>query len=99
MKKLYVGNISWNATEEELFDHFIAAGHRPNEVKLMYDRDTNKPRGFGFVTLPEDADMNRVIDDLNGQPFQGRPLTINEARPMEKRQRSSSGYSRGEPRW
>jgi cold-inducible RNA-binding protein len=95
MNKLYVGNLPYKATEEELWDHFKDAGHPPSEVKIITDRDTGRSKGFGFVTL-EGGDAKRAIEDLNGQEFHGRALTVNEARPMEKRE---GRYSRQSPRW
>lgn len=99
--KLFVGNLSFKATEEDLTDFFKDAGHSPVEVKIITDRDTGRSRGFGFVTLADDADLSRVVGDTNGQQLLGRALTVNEAKPMEPRSSKgrTGGYSRGEPRW
>ena len=82
--KLYVGNLSFNTTEPDLQDLFAAAG-AVQEVALMQDKFTGKSRGFAFVTMATEADAQKAIADLNGKTVEGRPLTVNEARPREAR--------------
>ena len=83
MKKLYVGNLPWSASTEDVHALFSGIGE-PVSVNLVTDRETGRPRGFGFVEMaPGDAD--RAIAQLNGCDFQGRPLTVNEARPRAAR--------------
>ena len=98
--KLFVGNLSFTATEEGLREWVEQHGHAVDEVKIMTDRDTGKPRGFGFITLQNGADLKRAIEDLHSQEFMGRNLTVNEAKPKEPRGGGDSGgYRRREPRW
>jgi RNA recognition motif-containing protein len=99
-KKLFVGNLSFSATDSELQSWVEQRGHATEEVRIMTDRDTGKPRGFGFITLSATADARQAIEDMNGQEFMGRPLTVNEAKPKEPR--GGGGFEpRGkrEPRW
>src|SRR3954447_6910334 len=80
--KLFVGNLSFNTTENDLQDAFAA--HGPvNEVNIMMDRTTGRPRGFGFVTMGSKEAAEAAVNALNGQPLDGRNLTVNEARPRE----------------
>jgi RNA recognition motif-containing protein len=99
--RLFVGNLNFTATEESLREWVEQHGHAVEEVKIMTDRDTGKPRGFGFITLRDAADLSRAIEDLQGQDFMGRPLTVNEAKPRESRGGEGGGgsYRRREPRW
>lgn len=81
MKKLYVGGLSFNTTENQLSDLFAAQGQVAS-VKIIADKFTGQSRGFGFVEMPDDAQAEEAIKKLNGTPFDGRTLTVNEARPM-----------------
>jgi cold-inducible RNA-binding protein len=90
--KLYVGNLPFNTTENELQELFAQAG-AVQEVTLMQDRFTGKSRGFAFVTMGSEEDAQNAISKLNGQAMEGRPLTVNEARPRE--QRAPGGGGRG----
>ncbi len=83
---LYVGNLSYDATENDLEDLFSQYGG-VTEVNLMVDRVTQKPRGFAFVTLATKEAADAAIAALNGKDFRGRQLKINEARPREERPR------------
>ena len=88
--KLYVGNLTFDATENELQDLF--APHGPvTEVNLMQDRVTGKARGFGFVTMETKEGADAAIQALNGKDFKGRALTVNEARPREPRAAGGGG--------
>ena len=88
--KLYVGNLSFETTENDLQDLFEQHG-AVNEVSLMMDRMTGKSRGFAFVTMNDDAQANSAMSALNGQELNGRALKISEARPREDRPRSGGG--------
>ena len=82
--KLYVGNLSFDTTEIDLQDTFAAAG-TVNEVALMQDKFTGKSRGFAFVTMSSADEGQKAISLFHGKTVQGRPLTVNEARPREDR--------------
>ena len=82
--KLFVGNLSFNTTENALQDAFAAHG-TVVEAVLMMDRMTNRPRGFGFVTMGTAAEGTAAMTGLEGQDLGGRNLTVNEARPREER--------------
>lgn len=83
--KLYVGNLPFNTTEQELADVFGQYG-KVQSVQLINDKMTGRPRGFGFVTMDSDEGGKTAAAKLNGTDFNGRPLTVNEARPMEARE-------------
>lgn len=83
-KKLFVGNLSFGTTEAALKDIFAQAGEVESAV-IMMDKMTGKSRGFGFVVMPNDAEAEKAIETLNGNDFEGRKLTVNEARPMTER--------------
>ena len=88
--KLFVGNLSFNATENQLQDMFGAHGN-VIEVDLIMDKMTGRPRGFAFVTMENKEGADAAIQALNGKEFDGRALTVNEARPREDRPRSGGG--------
>jgi cold-inducible RNA-binding protein len=92
--KLYVGNLSYNTTQEQLQDIFGA--HGPvNSVDLVMDKFSGRPRGFGFVTMETQEGATAAIAALNGKDVDGRALTVNEARPREERgPRSGGGFGR-----
>jgi RNA recognition motif-containing protein len=90
-KRLYVGNLSFNATEMDLRDLFADSG-TVAEAKLVMDRDTGRPRGFGFVEMSTDAEAATAISNLNGREYMGRPLTVNEA---QERSGGGGGGGRG----
>lgn len=77
---IYVGNLPYDTTEQELVDLFSSHG-AVDRATLVFDRETGRPRGFAFVEMPNDAEGHKAIEALAGQPFNNRPLTINEARP------------------
>ena len=89
MKKLYVGNLSYEATEETIRSLFESHG-TVESVNLIVDRDTGKSKGFGFVEMTNDAEAGRAIAGVNGKEIGGRALTVNEARP--KTDRAAGGY-------
>ena len=80
--KLYVGNLSFDTTENDLQDAFAAHG-MVAEANLMMDRATGRPRGFAFITMATPEEAQKAIDALNGTMLGGRNLTVNEARPRE----------------
>lgn len=84
-KNLYVGNLPWSATEQEVRDAFSAYGEVLS-VKLIEDRETGRPRGFGFVEM-DDQGATEAIESLDGSDFGGRNIKVNEARPRESRPR------------
>src|ERR1041385_1784336 len=88
--KLYVGNLSFNTTENELQELFSQAG-AVQEVTLMQDKFTGKSRGFAFVTMSSEQEAQNAISQLNGKTVEGRPLTVNEARPREPRPPGGGG--------
>ena|SRR6184192_2415713 len=92
--KLYVGNLPFNTTENELQELFSQAG-AVQEVTLMQDRFTGKSRGFAFVTMSSDEEAQNAISKLNGQSIEGRSLTVNEARPREQRPPGGGGRGYG----
>jgi RNA recognition motif-containing protein len=92
--KLYVGNLSFDVTENDLQDLFAPHG-TVTEVNLMQDRMTGKPRGFGFVTMAAKESADAAIKALNGTEWKGRALTVNEARPREERGGGGGGYGGG----
>ncbi|HPC62764.1 MAG TPA: RNA-binding protein [Verrucomicrobiota bacterium] len=82
--KLFVGNLSFNTTENDLQDAFAAHG-TVTEASLMTDRATGRSRGFGFVTMGSSEEAQKAVDALNGALVDGRNLTVNEARPKQER--------------
>jgi RNA recognition motif-containing protein len=82
--KLFVGNLSFNTTENSLQDAFAAHG-TVLEANLMMDRDTGRPRGFAFVTMSTPEEAQKAITALNGSSLDGRSLTVNEAKPKTER--------------
>lgn len=83
MKSIYVGNLPFSASEDELRELFTAYGN-VDSIRLMTDRDTGRPRGFGFVTM-SDTDADSAIQALDGKDFGGRTLRVNEAQERKER--------------
>jgi cold-inducible RNA-binding protein len=83
LKKLYIGNLPFQANEEELRNWFQQAGTNVANLTLVTDKFTGQPRGFAFVEINNDEEAARVIQSLNGQDFMGRNVVVNEARPRE----------------
>jgi RNA recognition motif-containing protein len=92
--KLFVGNLSFDTTENELQDAFAAHG-TVTETNLMMDRTTGRPRGFGFVTMSTPEEAQKAIEALNGAQLGGRALTVNIARPREDRPPGGGGGGGG----
>ncbi len=93
MKKLYVGNLPFNASEEQLQEWFGQLGISPSAISLIRDRFTGQSRGFAFIEIANDEEADRAVTSLNGQNFGGRNLVVNEARPQTER--SGGGGGRG----
>jgi len=93
-KKIYVGNLSYNATGSDLETLFAAHG-KVESAEVIADRETGRSKGFGFVEMGSDAEAQAAIAALNGQEHDGRALTVNEAKPREERPRGGGGGGRG----
>ncbi|HXO05115.1 MAG TPA: hypothetical protein VN884_05740 [Candidatus Sulfotelmatobacter sp.] len=91
MKKLYVGNLSFKATEEQVAALFSEISVTPDSLTLLRDRFTGQPRGFGFAEIGNDAEAEKAIVALNGKDFLGRALVVNEARPQREGGGSGGG--------
>ncbi len=89
-EKLFVGNLSYNTTENDLQDAFAAHG-TVVEANLMVDRMSGRPRGFGFVTMGTPEEAQKAIEALNNTPLDGRNITVNIARPKEERAGGGGG--------
>ncbi len=103
MKNIFVGNLSFGATEDSVRSLFQAYG-TVERVSIVTDRDTGQARGFGFVEMSNNAEADRAIAELNGRELDGRALTVNEARPKAERGSGAGGYrggggSRQKNRW
>jgi cold-inducible RNA-binding protein len=92
VKKLYVGNLPFQATEQDLVDWFAQAGVSGPTVTLIRDQMSGQLRGFGFVEVPNNEEADRAIQALNGQDFMGRNVVVNEARPREGGGGGRGGY-------
>jgi RNA recognition motif-containing protein len=99
--KLYVGNLSYRVTSEDLQAHFATAGS-VESANVVYDRETGRSRGFGFVEMANDDEASAAIAQFNGQEYDGRNMVVNEARPREDRGPrggGGGGYGGGNNRW
>jgi RNA recognition motif-containing protein len=94
MKNIYVGNLSFDASEDQVRSLFETYG-AVDKVSIITDRDTGQPRGFAFVEMPDDDAASKAMEALNGSNLGGRNLNINEARPKADRPRSGGGGGRG----
>jgi RNA recognition motif-containing protein len=92
-KNIYVGNLTWGTTADDLLALFQQHGEVAR-AQVITDRETGRSRGFGFVEMANDNEAQAAIDALNGSNLQGRPLTVNEAKPQERRGPGGGG-SRG----
>ncbi|MCH8283452.1 MAG: RNA-binding protein [Chloroflexi bacterium] len=92
---IYVGNLSYETTEQDLETAFTPFG-QVDAARLINDRDSGRSKGFGFVEMPNNAEAEAAIQALNGKDLQGRTVTVNEARPREPRQGGGGG---GGGRW
>jgi RNA recognition motif-containing protein len=91
---IYVGNLAYSITEEDLKKAFEAFGEVAS-VNLIKDQYSNQSKGFGFVEMPESAEAQAAIAGLNGKDLNGRTVTVNEARPRPDKNRSGFGGKRG----
>jgi RNA recognition motif-containing protein len=93
-KKLYVGNLPFSATDQVLSDTFAQCG-TVESAKVIIDRDTGRSKGFGFVEMSTEAEAQQVISKFNGADYDGRPITVNEARPMAPRESQDRSFGSG----
>jgi RNA recognition motif-containing protein len=91
VKKLYLGNLPFNTSEEQLQEWFGQAGVNPSSISLIRDRFTGQSRGFAFIEIANNEDADRAVTSLNGQNFGGRNLVVNEARPQTERSGGGGG--------
>lgn len=84
---IYVGNLPYSITKEELAELFTEFGEVVRATVIM-DRETNRSKGFGFVEMPDDLAANTAVEAMNGKELNGRPLRVNEAKPREERPRT-----------
>ena len=98
MKNIFVGNLSFGATEASIRSMFESYGS-VDRVNIVTDRDSGQPRGFAFVEMSNDAEGNRAISELNGRELDGRSLNINEARPKTDRGGGGGGGGQRRNRW
>ena len=89
-KNIYVGNLVWDCTADDLLALFQGHG-TVARAQVITDRETGRSRGFGFVEMNDDGEAQKAIDALNGSDFKGRPLTVNEAKPREERSGGGGG--------
>jgi RNA recognition motif-containing protein len=89
-KKLYVGNLPFSTSDQDLGDLFSQTG-QVTSAKVIMDRDSGRSKGFGFVEMSTDAEAEKAISQLNGSEINGRALTVNEARPMAPREGGANG--------
>ncbi|MEW6364493.1 MAG: RNA-binding protein [Acidobacteriota bacterium] len=93
-KKLFVGNLPYTATDQFLQDTFSQCG-TVESAKVISDRDTGRSKGFGFVEMSSEAEAAEAIRRLNGSNYEGRALTVNEAKPMVPRENRGGGFGSG----
>ena len=93
-KKLYVGNLPFTTTDQELNEIFTQVGQVAS-AKVIMDRDSGRSKGFGFVKMNTDEEAQNAISQFNGAQFNGRPLTVNEAKPMVPRAGGGGGFGGG----
>jgi cold-inducible RNA-binding protein len=86
--KLFVGSLSWNVNDDQLKEFFSSVG-TVESANVIVDRDTNRSKGFGFVEMSSEEEAKKAIDELNGKELDGRPVTVNEAKPREERPRNN----------
>ena len=96
--KLFVGNLPFSATEQDIREAFEAHGE-VSDVAVIMDRETGRPRGFAFVEMPDGGQGNAAIEALNNTDFGGRSLNVNEARPREARPPRGGGGGGGRGNW
>ncbi len=98
-RKLYVGNLPYSADQQSLTEIFSRCG-TVDSVNVIADRDTGRSKGFGFIEMSSDSEAQKAIQELNGADCDGRPMTVNEAKPQKMRSGGGrGGYGGGENRW
>lgn len=93
-KKLYIGGLTYSVTDDQLREYFAQAGN-VESAQVVVDRMSGRSRGFGFVEMSTDEEAQKAIEMLNGKDFEGRTITVNEARPMSDRPRPTRTFNRG----
>ncbi len=93
--KLFIGNLSFNVADAGLSEIFASANIPVTSIRVMRDSNTGRSRGFAFVELAPEADMESAISQLNGKVLDGRPMTVNQARQQKPREFHGSGAGRG----
>ena len=93
-KKLYVGNLAFSVTDDELMQAFTSFGNVLS-ARVVMDRMTGRSKGFGFVEIEDDGQADQAVDKMNGQTIGGRPVRVSEAKPQEERPREGGGGGRG----
>lgn len=88
---IYVGNLNWKASDNELKDLFSRFGE-VTKINIVKDKMTRRSKGYGFVEFASDSDANNAINELNGKEFMGRNLVVNQAKPRQERTENSGGY-------
>lgn len=88
--KLFVGSLSWNVTDDQLKDFFATVGTVVSAT-VIFDRETNRSKGFGFVEMSSDDEAKAAVDQLNNKELDGRAIVVSEARPREERPRFGGG--------
>ncbi len=98
-RKLYVGNLPYSADQQSLTEIFSQCG-TVDSVNVITDRDTGRSKGFAFIEMSSDGEAQKAIQELNGTDCDGRPMTVNEAKPQKKRTGGGrGGYGGGRNRW
>jgi len=98
-KRLFVGNLSWDSSEESIRAAFEQGGGTVSDVHIMTDRETGRSRGFGFVEMSTDEEAQAAIQEMDGADLDGRQLRVNEAQPRQPRQGGGGGGGGGNRRW
>jgi RNA recognition motif-containing protein len=93
MMNIYVGNLSWGLSEDDLREAFESYGE-VDSVKIIQDKMTGRSRGFGFVEMPDDSEAKSAIAELNGKELDGRAIKVNEARPKRDDRGGGRGFGR-----
>lgn len=97
-KKLFIGNLPYSVTNDSLADFFRAAGN-VESARVITDRDSGRSKGFGFVEMSSDAEAQTACQQLNGKEFNGRPISVAEARPKPEGDRDRGGRDRDRDRY
>lgn len=97
-RKLYVGNLPYSANEQSLQEIFSRCG-AVDSVNLITDRDSGRSKGFAFIEMASNAEAHKAIEELNGSDCDGRPMTVNEAKPQQKKQSGGRRQGGGRGRW